>query len=85
MTLRIIAFILLTLLGYSTPVWVFVPAVGLYIAIWRGYELLILSAFIDAQFGQGGLLFGYVYTLSVGLILLVAELLKPRLRLYNSR
>ena len=85
MLTRIIAFLFLALIGYFMPAPVFLAAAALYIAWWSGYELLVIAAFIDAQFGQGGAFFGYFYTLVVGVFLILAVLLKPRLRFYNLK
>lgn len=80
---QILAFIVVILGAYFAPFPVFVLFALGYIVFWQGYELLVLAALIDLQFGSGGALYGYLYTVTVGTILLGAILLKPHLRFYQ--
>lgn len=82
--MRIIFFIGISIIGFLTPFWFFVGAVCVYSLIWRGYEMFVLGALIDAQFGFVTASMPYLYTLSVCVILVCAELIKPYLTFYES-
>lgn len=82
--MRIIIFIGLLVLSLFVPFWIFLPFVFLY-ALWQSaYELIILGMFIDAQFGLSAVSFGYLYTFTLGTIVLVAEFIKPHMSFYNE-
>lgn len=82
--MRIVIFAGVAAFALLTPLYVFIPMALLY-ALWRpAYELIILGAVIDAQFGLGIASFGYLYTLVLGAIVLGAEFLKPHLSFYNT-
>jgi hypothetical protein len=55
----------------------------LYVLAYDGYELLIVSIFVDAVFGS---ILGethQLYTLTVGCILIIANISKPLLKFYT--
>ncbi len=81
--MRIICFGIVCALGLFTPIWFFLGAGLVYALVWNGYELLIPAILIDAQFGSPHLtMVPYVYTLSLGVIMIGVEFLKPYFRFY---
>lgn len=82
--MRIFIFCILILIALLSPFWFFAFLALLY-ALWqRGFELIALGMCIDAQFGTAGVAFPYLYTVSMGAIVLILELLKPHLAFYES-
>lgn len=82
--MRITAFIGVALVGLFLPLWASVLAALLY-ALWKpGYELIVLGALIDAQFAPVGTHFIYLYTYAFAGVVLVTNLLKPHLAIYNQ-
>lgn len=69
-------------LGVTGPVLLFAAAAVAYALIYTGIELIILAAIIDAYFGYGGGSF-YIYTLSTGIAMLIIQVLKPHLWMYQ--
>lgn len=85
MVARLSMFGLLLLCGLFGPFWLFLGAAIVYAFVWTGYELLIIAVMIDLQFGSmSATWFGLLYTLSVGVVLMVTTVLKPHLRFYNE-
>lgn len=83
-SMRIGIFIGVVLSGLLMPFWFFIACAFLY-ALWKpGYELIVLGMFIDAQFGIPENEFPYVYTLSLGILVLATSFLKPYLRFYEA-
>ena len=81
--MRVIAIIGVGTAVLLLPLYVALPFVVLY-ALWRpAYELIIIGMLIDAQFGSIAS-FGYIYTLTFGTLVLLAEVLKPHLAFYNE-
>ncbi len=82
--MRIFVFSLLFLIALLLPIWAFIPCAIAYV-LWKpGYELMGIGIIIDSQFGMGSIPLGYVYTLSLGVLVLGAEFLKPHLSFYNA-
>jgi hypothetical protein len=80
--IRAISFIGVAIGALFLPLWSFVILAVLYAFVFSGYELIVLSVLIDAQFGDTGAGVWYAYTLSASLVLLVSVYLKPYLRFY---
>ncbi len=81
--MRILMFIGVALIGFLLPFWAFCIAAACYI-VWKpGYELIVLGVCIDAQFGMSLLSVPYLYTVSVAVLLLVFNLMKPHLSIYR--
>jgi len=82
--MRVGIFIMLIFVGLLAPLWVLIVCGACY-ALWKkAYELIPLGIFFDAMFGVGVSEFPYVYTLSFAGIVLLSELVKPRLSFYDS-
>lgn len=77
---RIIAFILIVLGVLFFSPWLMLPFVIAYAFVWRAYELLLLSACIDAYFGAASMI--PYYTLAAGCIIILLESIKPHLSFY---
>ncbi len=82
-TIRLIFFSTLCIIAPFLPVSFFIGAIILYLAFWRGTELLIISFYIDAQFGYAGVGTQALYSSIVSIFLLTALLIKPYIRFYN--
>lgn len=80
--MRILLFIILLGLTFSTPLPLVAIAAVLYAFRYPAYELIVLGALADALYG--GALFSYVYTLSATIIFIIVELVKPFLSFYDS-
>lgn len=80
--MRIFAFIVLLIGSCLTSLPVFLFGALLYMLVWPGYELLIIGVLIDSVFGTES--FSLVYTLSLGLMLVVLEVLRPYLSWYTD-
>lgn len=81
--IRIFLFCILIILGFSGPVWLFIPMVLVYIFIYTSAEVVCLAACIDAYYGYGSSL-PYLYTLSTAAVLLVMQILRPHISVYNQ-
>ena len=81
--MRILSFIILCLLGFLTPLQVFLFCALLYVFFWSGYELLIIALCIDVLFGTTTT--SFLYTISAGLLLVGSELLRPYLSWYATQ
>ena len=79
--MRIVSFITLLFLSTLLPVPFVMILFLAYAVVWDGYELLLISAGIDAYFGAGHDIPFYTVNVLCGLVLLVW--LKPRLLMYN--
>ena len=82
--IRIVSFVGVCAGALFLPFWYFLPLAIIYALCFHGYELLLLSVFIDAQFGDVEQRIWFLYTLTVAVILIVTTLLKPYLRFYSS-
>jgi len=83
MTLRIITLVVLILLGYFTPIWLFAIGSAFYALYWKsGAEPLIIAVLIDVQFGSTAFPWGYLYTLSVGVLVIATFFIRPYMRTY---
>ena len=84
--MRATSFILLILIAHLTPWWFFLIGALVYIAVWDGYELLILTAFVDAQFSTTSQQFPlpYMYTSVIALLIILGIMIKPHLRFYHT-
>lgn len=83
--MRIFCFILLACIGYFAPFWLFALSAVVYAMAFRAaYELFLPALLIDAQFGWHGALYGLMYTLTAGGVLLFAAVVKPYLRTHTT-
>ncbi|MEX0931087.1 MAG: hypothetical protein WDZ68_02205 [Candidatus Paceibacterota bacterium] len=80
--MRYISFIVIAISSIFVTPWILAPLVVLYALHWRAYELLIVAACIDAYFGVASSI--PYYTVSVLMILIVMEWVKPSL-LFNNQ
>jgi hypothetical protein len=83
MMIHIVSFLVMLLIGLFFPFWLFALAALVYACVFRAYELLVLSACIDALFGDPAQGAWYLYTGITALIILCAILMKPHLRFYQ--
>jgi hypothetical protein len=81
--MRIISFLFLLVLSIFTPFPVFLFVALVYIFVWTGYELLVIAVFLDTLFGITTT--SFLYTLSIGVLLLCAEVFRPYLSWYTTR
>ncbi|MCD5382061.1 MAG: hypothetical protein LR017_01950 [Candidatus Pacebacteria bacterium] len=82
--MRFWIFIAVLIVALTLPVWCFLISAALY-ALWRpAYELLCIGVCIDAQFGVVYEGLPYLYTLSAGGIILLADMMKPLLMVYDT-
>ena len=83
MFFRIVFFLILLILATSAPLFLFVVASCVYVALYTGYELIFLGLFIDALYGQMGLFSLPYYTVGALVCVLLLLWVKPRLLVYN--
>ena len=81
MGIRIVFFVTLLILSTMVPFGFFLVGTVFYGFFWGGYELIVLAACIDAYFGSGSGIPEYL--LSVSVIVLAIEWLRPSLLIYN--
>jgi hypothetical protein len=81
--IRIGVFIFLCVMSIVSPFLLFLFCAFLYIFLWSGVELLIIGICIDGLFGTTST--SFLYTLSLGTLLFVGELLRPYLSWYTTR
>jgi hypothetical protein len=81
--LRIGIFCLLSVCAVAGPVWIFIVGAVGYILVYRGLEIVVLAAAIDAYFGYASDTW-YMYTLFTAVGLLLAQWLQPYLSVYNQ-
>jgi hypothetical protein len=81
--IRIGAFVALSLIGIVSPFPFFLFCAFLYVFLWSGVELLIIGICIDSFFGTTST--SFLYTLSLGILLLFGELLRPYLSWYTTK
>lgn len=79
MIIRSMSFGVIVCVGFFLPFWMFVIAAALYMILWRGYEILLIAAIIDIQFGVSTLYmaYGYLYTISAGVLLVATTCIRP--------
>lgn len=83
MKVRVLSFCIVSCLALAGPVFLFIPALVIYILVYTGLEVLFLAACVDAYFGYGTT-HPYFYTACTGLGLLVTHIVRPRLWVYNK-
>jgi hypothetical protein len=81
--MRILAFITLLIAALTTPLPFFLFCAFLYMFLWTGFEVLVIAAFIDSIFGMTTT--SFLYTISAGVLLASAEMLRPYLSWYSTR
>ncbi len=81
--LRIGIFCLLIVCAFTGPVWFFIVGAAGYILVYRGLEIVILAATIDAYFGYASDTL-FIYTLATAVGLLLVQWLHPSLWVYNQ-
>lgn len=82
--MRLFFFVVLIFSAYLLPIWLFLLLCFAYAVLFQAYELLILGLLVDAQFGIGVFPYSALYTLSIGTIIFVAEIIKPYLLFYRE-
>lgn len=83
MSIRLTLFILLAIVSLLAPLQAFLLCALVYVFFWEGYELLAIGIFIDSVFGTTVL--SFLYTLSIGGLLLGFALIRPYLSWYNTQ
>lgn len=82
MMIRILACILLALLAFVGPWWLFVPAAILYaVRFDTAYELFMIAFFLEVHYGGGAVPHPFVYLALTAALLLTISFVKPRLAL----
>lgn len=81
--IRFISFVVVAASGFAGPVWFFLAAAAIYGFWFSGLELVIVAMCIDAFFGNPEHAVP-IYTSMAVLWLIVMELVKPHLLLYNQ-
>lgn len=81
--MRTAVFCMLSILALYTPIPLFLFCAFLYMSVWSGYELLVIGVCIDCVFGPSAS--SFLYTFSIGAILLCAEFVRPYLSWYTTR
>ncbi len=80
--MRIFCFIILFILALTLPlVWLLIPLTA-YLLVWVGYELLLIGVIIDSVLGGGQL--AYLYTMSIGLCILISVFIRPYITWYDT-
>lgn len=82
--IRVLSFLLLTILGFTAPWWLFVIGLVLYGYRYAGFEILLLAFLVDALFMSVTGVIPY-YTIGTVFCLIVFELVKPHFVLYNQK
>lgn len=82
--MHIFFFICVTIIGFIGPFPLFLGSTLLYMFLFNDMTLLVTAVCIDACFGVSLSEPQYVYTLSVGVMLLGALTVKPFLRFYRT-
>ncbi len=80
--MRIIFFIGVFLTGICVPFVLFLIPLIAYLCIWSGFELLIIGVIIDSIFGTGK--FPYMYTATIGVLLIAATFARPYMSWYDT-
>ena len=81
MAIRILLFCILAILGATGPLPLFALCFLLYTLVYTGFEVIFIAVCIDAYFGYGS---GYYYTLSAGVLVLLVQMLRPKLFVYAN-
>lgn len=81
--IRLIALAFVVVVGFTGPVWLFLVGAAAYGFWFSGYELVILGMLVDAFFGDPENILP-LYTGLAVLWLILVELVKPQLLLYNQ-
>lgn len=76
-------FILLIIIGFAGPSWLYILGAVFYIFFYLGLEILIVSAAIDAYFGYASGEW-FMYTIATAIGLLIMQWVKPHLSVYNQ-
>jgi len=82
MIIRLLLCIALVVCAVVLPVWLFAIAAFAYALYYTAYELLLITALLDAFYG-GGIFIPY-YTIACAVVLIMLEWVKPRLSVYNE-
>lgn len=80
---RFLNFSIVLILAATGPVWLFIGFAGAYAFFYGGIELLVLGALIDAYYMSSITSIPW-YTIMAGGALVLVELIKPHLLLYNQ-
>jgi hypothetical protein len=83
MYLRIALFSILALTALLAPLPVFLFGACIYIFFWSGHELLAVGIVIDSVYGTTST--SFLYTLSLGTILIIFSFLRPYLSWYTTQ
>lgn len=83
MYLHIASFILLAFISILAPLPLFLFAAVIYVFFWTGHELLAIGIVIDSVYGTTST--SFLYTLSIGTLLLIFSFLRPYLSWYNTQ
>ncbi len=83
MYLRISSFLVLMLVSILAPLPLFLFGVGIYIFFWSGHELLAIGIIIDSVYGTTAT--SFLYTLSIGTLLVIFSFLRPYLSWYTTQ
>ncbi len=81
--MRIILLLTLMISGVMGFVWLFAGLVILYTFLYFGAETIIVAMMIDAYFGYTTGVW-FIYTLSVSVLLIASQYVKPHLWVYNQ-
>jgi len=81
--LRVISFLVLLILGFSGPWFLFVGGILLYCVAFSGIEVIVLAASVDAYFGFNTQSF-YYYTIYTALLLITVQYARPFLKIYDN-
>jgi hypothetical protein len=79
MSIRILACIVLVILGFVGPWWLLAVAAFFYAFRYVAYELLVLGCMLDLSYGAGAAPFPALYTIAALALVLFAAVVKPRL------
>lgn len=80
--MRYLSFFTLVALALLTPYPLFLFGVFLYLLVYTGYELLLITLVIDSVFGMSTT--SFLYTQSVGVLLLLSVVGKPYMSWYTK-
>jgi len=80
--MRLLYFLIVLITAVALPWWIALPFFAFYAFRFQAYELIALGVLLDAYFGYM-LPWHVAYTTAAGVLCIVAELLKPRISLYE--
>jgi small-conductance mechanosensitive channel len=79
---RIAAFLTIFLGSFVLPLPFFLVCAFVHMLFWSGYELLIIGVVIDSVYGTSAT--SFLYTISLGILLLVYAGIRPYVSWYNT-